>query len=178
MMGGTKRRGSKYKGVSKPPSDRGLGYVAQSRPHGFYKARFATAHAAACWLAGRLGVSTDSLLWQSLERIPAVMPVSRHHGVHFHANRGKHRWEAFSRRGELLGTFATQDAAVRRACRSWGVDEKALRKEDDVIMKHATAKALFRAAYRVFKRYRFGDLVSMREHERKSKRMYAEDQTR
>lgn len=163
---------SAYRGVSKPS---GLRWVAQSRKHHLYKARFPSAYAAASWLAAKLGVTVDSLRWKSMRSLSAESSVPKYEGVRYHPNRGLARWDA-SHNGQWLGSFKDQDTAAKAIARHRRVGVQTLKLKGKKI-GGAFAKRLFRASYKVFREYSPGDYETMVEHEHAStpKAMYEQD---
>ena len=162
------------------PNIRGLdvGWVAQKRDLGLYRARFPTALAAAEWLAKRMRVSIDQLKRPSSKSVrhqvvearrPSfTLPVSRYHGViadrgYFIARHG----------GRNLARFTSQSAAARCVAGARRTTVKKLLKK--VKLSGALARRLFKAALTAFGKYIPGDVKSLRAHEHDSKSMFTKD---
>ena len=161
---------SPYKFVSHPMiRGKDHGWVAQKRGVG-YQARFATAQAAAEWIAGKMGVTVDSLRHvarsKASVKVDPSLPFSMYRGV----VQVRGRWVARSGVREL-GRFGTELEAAQCVARVKNVKVKSLRRR----LRPGLAKRLFRAAYKVFSKYCPGDLVNMLTHESVSRSMYMQE---
>lgn len=135
-----------------------VGYVAQHKGLGLYKARFRRAVDAAAWLATEMGISVDSLkrkAVRSKKMGPVSMrrPWSMHTGVIW-----KHqRW--FARcRGRVIGHYATEVGAARALAKKLRCKPKSLRKAK---LTKRWATKLFPAAFQAFRHYVPGDVESL-----------------
>ena len=159
-----------YRYVSHPRI-RGVscGWVAQKRSV-CYRARFDTQLQAAKWIANLLGVSVASLRIKPVvgvkKKAPAAtLKFSKHAGVTY--DRG--RWIARGAGTELLGRYGTEFEAACAVAAATGVGVKALKKKG---LPKYLAKNLFKAAYRVFRKYVPGDYDNMVAHEKLSVKMF------
>lgn len=165
---------SKYQGVS---CHEGRDWVAQSRTAAAYKQGFTTETKAATWLAAKLGVSLSSLRRKpsaprvgSTESKELVLP--RFHGVVPRFRSSGVLWEARAK-GKLLQTFLDeQDAAVKVAA-VLGVPVKRLKRR--IVFRALYARAVFKASYRVFKKYVAGDAQHLERQERECLRHFRQD---
>ena len=163
-----------YRGVTRP-NIRGqdVGWVAQKRGLGLYRARFPSAKSAAEWLAKEMGVPLDSLRRhaasrQVVKKLAPTLLMSEHSGVTW--DRGA--WKA-QVAGRHLGRFKTQIAAARSVAKISRCKIKSLRKA--VKLSRMMALRLFRAALRPLGKYCPGDLKSLRSQEVTSKHMFCQE---
>ena len=146
---------SKYRGVTRPGHGRLL-WVAQSKPHKLYKARFASEDKAASWLALHLGVSKASLA-RSHPNGSSKLQVSEHKGLVWH--RG--RWEV--RLGQkFVASFKSKELAVQRLLVVSGRPEVEMKKKGCGTRLH---RKHFRIKYSLFKRYVPGDIEAVCSYE-------------
>lgn len=155
---------SLYVGVSKPRY-RSRGWVAQKKSVGVWRGGFETQEEAAAWLAKALGVSRPALLRTSgfssvtsaKKRKHHQMVVSQYRGVVHRRRLGcSDAWEARGAHNTYIGTFASEKDAAAAVARVLGVRVSKLKRKQPFTRRAACA--LFRASYKVFRRYQPGDL--------------------
>ena len=172
---------TRFLGVSRPRiRGQDVGWVAQKRALGLYKARFRTARAAAEWLAKRMHVPLGSLLrvraraqLREGKRPTAALTHSQHPGVI--ADRG--RWVARVG-GRTLGRFASQKAAARcvsKALRQSVVGWSRVKSARKKSLSRALLRRLFQAGLKAFGNYIPGDLESLRVQEKVSHAMFSKE---
>ena len=149
------------------------GWVAQKKDMRLYRARFPRAIDAAQWLAAELNVPLENLMRTRIvekRRKPSpTLLVSCHRGVVYHNG----RWRAKDGSGSVLGRFSTEEQAAREVARALGTTPGKLGKERSVLWQ----RRIFSAALQVFSDYMPGDLESMVDHEKGSRRMFEQDHT-
>ena len=134
-----------------------------------WKTGFENEDQAAQWLAKKLGVTLTSLRKSSSSLIATssykgVVPVQR-------SSRSCLRWVA-QHAGKYIGTFDTEQAAVKAVARRSTQSPRSLRRRQHhgsgsrgVRISAPRARALFKAAYPAFKTYVAGDYASMMDIE-------------
>ena len=129
--------GARYKHVTHPPGG-SCGWVAQK--YGVcYRARFASQLQAVRWIAGRMGVSVESLRRPGAGVRECVnLKVAKHAGV----THSRGRWIARAR-GKVLGRYANELDAAHAVAKALRVGWKALKKPG---IPNYFAKRLFSAA--------------------------------
>ena len=169
---------SKFLHITRPTiRGQDVGWVAQKRSLGLYRARFPTADAAAEWLAKQMRVPIGQLMRLNKrvvrrqvvesQRPPFIVPVSRYWGVI--ADRG---FFIAQHQGRSLGRHRSQLAAARCVARARKTIVRKLLKK---ILTGSAARRLFKAALTAFGAYIPGDLKPLRAHEQDSKSMFSKD---
>ena len=150
---------SRYRGVTQPRIRGQRFWLAQSWQPRLWKSGFSTEDEAAEWLAKALGVRKRSLL-----RVPASPRSQVRKELvlsHFHGVVPRHRphgvlWEA-RRPGSIpLGGYSSELEAAKALAGVLGVPVEKLKRKG--VLTRNVARRVFKAAYRVFKKYVPGDL--------------------
>ena len=167
----------RYLGVTCPRiKGKARGWVAQSKVAGVWRSGFASQEQAAAWLASMLRVKKASLRRSTSKRCspPIHCAMSSFKGVvpHRHTKDGAHRWAARVH-GRWLGTFGSQVEAANVVARELGVSRRKLLRKTPFSAKRA--RQVFRAAFRVFRRYVPGDLRISRLQEHQCRRAFLQD---
>ena len=142
-----------------------------------WKTGFQDEIAAATWLAKQLGVTRTSL--QRHDKFLVTTSVYKGVVPRLVGERGAIRWIA--RAGtSYVGTFKTEKRAAKAIAKQRGVAFSKLRRKQGGsgrrgVISAPRARALFKGAYRQFKKYQAGDYVNMLEIESKAAMDFKQD---
>ena len=142
----------------------------------FWKSGFQDEDAAATWLAKQLGVTRTSLQRQS----NFLVTTSAFKGVvpRLVGERGAIRWIAYAGK-TYIGSFETEKTAAKAMAKHYGTPISQVRRRAVSgrrgVISAPRARAVFKASYRRFKRYRAGDYENMLVIESKAAKEFKQD---
>ena len=153
------------RGVSRPLyRGRCRGWLAQNKAAKLWRLGFRTQKQARDWLAAKLGVAPMSLKRSAASGRQGGTLTSKYRGVWGRSTtQGGVSWYVRIKSRHHPGAFDSELAAARFLSKATGSTAKAIRKTTTCTRKRTRDQ--FAAAYRVFKKYNPGDLVTTKELE-------------